>query len=133
MARFAVDVALRWSDMDAFGHVNNNQFMVLLEEARVSMMFTTAAEAGLTGFRDGVVVARHEVDYLLPVVVPAAIRVELWIERIGNASFTFAYELSADDKLALRAKSVMVPFDTETQRPRRITAEEREFLQQWTD
>ncbi|THV31572.1 acyl-CoA thioesterase [Glycomyces paridis] len=119
--------------MDAFGHVNNNQFMVLLEEARVSMMFTTAAEAGLTGFRDGVVVARHEVDYLLPVVVPAAIRVELWIERIGNASFTFAYELSADDKLALRAKSVMVPFDTETQRPRRITAEEREFLQQWTD
>ncbi|WP_030158287.1 thioesterase family protein [Glycomyces sp. NRRL B-16210] len=133
MARFSVEVALRWSDMDTFGHVNNNQFMVLLEEARVAMMFTTAAEAGLTGFREGVVVARHEVDYLLPVTVPAQTRVDLWIDRIGNASFDFAYELTADDKLALRARSVMVPFDTGTQRPRRLTAEERAFLQQWTD
>lgn len=133
MARFSVEVALRWSDMDSFGHVNNNQFMVLLEEARVAMMFTTAEEAGLTGFREGVVVARHEVDYLLPVTVPAETRVELWIDRIGNASFDFAYELVADDKLALRARSVMVPFNTETQRPRRLTDEERAFLRQWTD
>ena len=133
MARFKVDVALRWSDMDTFGHVNNNKFMVLLEEARVAMMFTAAEEAGLPGFRQGVVVARHEVDFLLPVVVPAETRVELWIERIGNSSFTFAYELIANDKLALRAKSVMVPFNVETQRPRRVTDAERAFLQQWTD
>ena len=133
MARYTVEVALRWSDMDAFGHVNNNQFMVLLEEARVAMMFTTAEEAGLTGFREGVVVARHEVDYLLPVTVPAEARVALWVERIGNASFTFAYELFADDNLSLRAKPVLVPFDTASQRPRRLTDEERAFLGQWTD
>lgn len=133
MARFKVDVALRWSDMDAFGHVNNNQFMVLLEEARVAMTFGVAADAGLVGFREGIVVARHEVDYLLPVVVPAETRVELWVDRIGNSSFTFAYELIANDKLALKAKSVMVPFNTETQRPRRITGPERAFLEQWTD
>jgi acyl-CoA thioester hydrolase len=133
VARFKVDVALRWSDMDAFGHVNNNQFMVLLEEARVAMTFGAAADSGLAGFREGIVVARHEVDYLLPVVVPAETRVELWVDRIGNSSFTFAYELIANDKLALKAKSVMVPFNTETQRPRRITDLERAFLEQWTD
>lgn len=133
MARFKVDVPLRWSDMDAFGHVNNNQFMVLLEEARVAMMFSAAAESGIPGFREGVVVARHEVDFLLPVTVPAETRVELWVERIGNSSFSFAYELTANDKLALRAKTVMVPFDIVSQRPRRITAEERTYLEQWTD
>jgi acyl-CoA thioester hydrolase len=133
MARFKVDVALRWSDMDAFGHVNNNKFMVLLEEARVAMMFSAAEEAGISGFREGVVVARHEVDFLLPVVVPAETRVEVWIDRIGNSSFTFAYELIANDKLALRAKSVMVPFDVAAQRPRRITETERAFLEQWTE
>ncbi|GAA2164496.1 MULTISPECIES: acyl-CoA thioesterase [Glycomyces] len=133
MARFKVDVPLRWSDMDAFGHVNNNQFMVLLEEARVAMMFSAAAESGIPGFREGVVVARHEVDFLLPVTVPAETRVELWVERIGNSSFSFAYELTANDKLALRAKTVMVPFDIVSQRPRRITAEERAYLEQWTD
>jgi acyl-CoA thioester hydrolase len=133
VARFSVEVPLRWSDMDAFGHVNNNQFMVLLEEARVAMMFSAAEEAGIPGFREGVVVARHEVDFLLPVVVPAETRVELWVDRIGNSSFSFAYELTANDKLALRAKTVMVPFDVVTQRPRRITDAERAYLEQWTD
>jgi acyl-CoA thioester hydrolase len=133
MARFTTDVALRWSDMDAFGHVNNNKFMVLLEEARVAMMFSAASEAGIPGFQEGIVVARHEVDFLLPVVVPAETRVELWVDRIGNSSFTFAYELTANDKLALRAKTVMVPFDVASQRPRRITETERAFLEQWTD
>ncbi|MDQ1536954.1 MAG: acyl-CoA thioester hydrolase, partial [Actinomycetota bacterium] len=28
---YAVDVPLRWSDMDAYGHVNNVQFLRLLE------------------------------------------------------------------------------------------------------
>ena len=131
MARFTTEVALRWSDMDVFGHVNNNKYLVLLEEARVAMMFTAAEAAGVPGFRQGVVVARHEVDFLLPVTVPADVRVELWVERAGNASFTFAYELFADDKLALRAKSVMVPFDTVEERPRRLTAPERAFLARW--
>ncbi|MEU6249890.1 thioesterase family protein [Glycomyces sp. NPDC047010] len=133
MARFKVDVALRWSDMDVFGHVNNNKFLVLLEEARVAMMFDAAGDAGISGFREGVVVARHEVDFLLPVVVPAETRVELWVERIGNSSFTFAYELIANDKLALKAKTVMVPFNTATQRPRRVTDVERAFLERWTE
>ncbi|RRS02264.1 acyl-CoA thioesterase [Glycomyces terrestris] len=119
--------------MDVFGHVNNNKFMVLLEEARVAMMFDTAEEAGLTGFREGVVVARHEVDFLLPVVVPAETSVEIWVERIGNSSFTFAYDLVANGKVALKARSVMVPFNTETQRPRRVTEAERAFLERWTD
>jgi acyl-CoA thioester hydrolase len=133
MARYSTDVALRWSDMDAFGHVNNNKYMVLLEEARVSLMFTEAEAAGVPGFRQGVVVARHEVDYLLPVTVPAEVRVELWVDRIGNASFTLAYELFANGKLALRAKSVLVPYDAVEGRPRRLSGPERAFLARWED
>jgi acyl-CoA thioester hydrolase len=33
----------------------------------------------------------------------------------------------------VRASTVIVPFDFEAQRPRRITAEEREFLQEYMD
>lgn len=132
MSRFTTEVALRWSDMDVFGHVNNNKYLVLLEEARVAMMFTAAEAADVPGFREGVVVARHEVDFLLPVTVPADVRVELWVEKLGNASFTFAYELFANDKLALRARSVMVPYDTAEARPRRLTGPERAFLSQWS-
>ncbi|MGL5850524.1 MAG: acyl-CoA thioesterase, partial [Phycicoccus sp.] len=34
-APYRVEVPLRWSDMDAYGHVNNVQFLRLLEDARV--------------------------------------------------------------------------------------------------
>lgn len=33
---------LRWSDMDAFGHVNNVVFLRYLEEARIDFMFRLA-------------------------------------------------------------------------------------------
>ena len=33
---YCVHVPLRWSDMDAYGHVNNVQFLRLLEDARVT-------------------------------------------------------------------------------------------------
>ncbi|GAA5012781.1 hypothetical protein GCM10025734_58630 [Kitasatospora paranensis] len=46
MARHIYDCPLRWSDMDAFGHVNNVVFLRYLEEARIDFMFTQAAEAG---------------------------------------------------------------------------------------
>jgi acyl-CoA thioester hydrolase len=38
-----------------------------------------------------------------------------------------------DDLVYVRASTVIVPFDFEAQRPRRLTSEEREFLREYTD
>ena len=48
MARYRCDYPMRWSDMDAYGHVNNARMLTLYEEARVAMMFVCARERGLT-------------------------------------------------------------------------------------
>nr|WP_051110604.1 thioesterase family protein [Longispora albida] len=116
--------------MDAYGHVNNARFLTLYEEARVAMMFI---DVPLPELKDGVVVARHEIDYLLPVGHDDAVRIETWIEEIRNSSFVVAYELFANDKLASRAKTVLVPFNLGTQRPRRVTEEERGWLSKWLE
>jgi acyl-CoA thioester hydrolase len=136
--RFRFDCALRWSDLDAYGHVNNARFLTLYEEARVAMMFVGARAQGLTSFEEGVVIARHEVDYLRPVDYdtssptavrpPPQVRIELWVEDIRAARFTIAYELFDGDGVASRARSVLVPFNLSTARPRRLTAQERAFL-----
>ena len=66
--RFVYHCALRWSDLDAYGHVNNARFLTLYEEARVALMFVARARGrASTSFEEGVVIARHEVDYLRPV------------------------------------------------------------------
>jgi acyl-CoA thioester hydrolase len=130
--RFVYGCPLRWSDMDAFGHVNNARFLTLYEEARVSLMFTRAREQGITSFEAGVVIWRHEIDYLRPVDYGADARIELWVEEIRPSRFTIGYELFDGPDLASRARSVLVPFDLERRAPRRLSDGERAFLQEWT-
>jgi acyl-CoA thioester hydrolase len=129
--RFLFTCPVRWSDMDTYGHVNNARFLTLYEEARVALMFQGAREAGVSSLEEGVVISRHEVDYLRPVDYADKVRIELWIEDMKAASFVVAYELFAADLLASRARSVCVPFDLARSRPRRLSAAERAFLEPW--
>ena len=133
MAKFTHDVALRWSDMDVFGHVNNARFLTLYEEARVALMFIEARKAGVVGFEEGVVVSRHEVDYLRPVDYTDPVRIELWVTDIRPSRFTIAYELFDGTAIASRARTVCVPFDLANGRPRRLSPAEREFLEPWQE
>lgn len=126
--RFVHDVPVRWSDLDAYGHVNNARLLTVYEEARVAMFFTGARAAGLTSFEAGVVIARHEVDYLRPVDYGDPVRVHMWVHELRAASFTVAYELFDAGVLAGRARSVCVPYDLAGGHPRRLTDAERAFL-----
>ncbi|NEA45488.1 thioesterase family protein [Streptomyces sp. SID10815] len=120
---------LRWADMDAYGHVNNVVFLRYLEEARIDFLFRPDKQ-----FKQGSVVARHEIDYKRQLVHRhAPVDVELWVTEVKAASFTLRYEVKDGDTVYVRASTVIVPFDFEAQRPRRITAEEREFLGEYQD
>ena len=133
MARFTYSCPVRWSDLDAYGHVNNARFLTLYEEARVALMFIEANKAGVTSFEQGVVVSRHEIDYMRPVDYTAPVRIELWIEEIRPSRFTVVYELFDGSNVASRARTVCVPFDLAGGRPRRLSAAEREFLTPWQE
>jgi acyl-CoA thioester hydrolase len=121
-------VALRWSDLDAYGHVNNARFLTIYEEARVAMFFVGARAHGLGSFEEGIVIARHEIDYLRPVNYSEPVRVEIWISELRAASFTVSYELFDAGVLASRAKSICVPYNLAEGHPRRLNQAERDFL-----
>lgn len=115
--------------MDAYGHVNNVVFLRYLEEARIDFLFRPEKD-----FKQGSVVARHEIDYKRQLVHRhTPVDIELWITEIRAASFTITYEVKDGDQIYVRASTVIVPFDFERQRPRRITDEEREFLEEYMD
>ncbi len=115
--------------MDAYGHVNNVVFLRYLEEARIDFLFRPEKD-----FKQGSVVARHEIDYKRQLVHRhSPVDIELWITQIRAASFTIAYEVKDGDQIYVTASTVIVPFDFEAQRPRRLTAEERDFLAEYRD
>ncbi|WP_406296318.1 acyl-CoA thioesterase [Embleya sp. NBC_00888] len=134
MARHIYQATLRWSDMDAYRHINNVQYLRYLEEARVDMMFTLGQREGAKTLSDGVVIARHEIDYKRPLVWRAEpVRVETWVTHIGAARFTLAYEIKDDEQVYATALSVLVPYSLDEQRPRRLTAEERAYLERFVE
>ncbi|EST21582.1 hypothetical protein N566_27375 [Streptomycetaceae bacterium MP113-05] len=132
--RHTFECTLRWSDMDAFGHVNNVVFLRYLEEARIDFMFRLARRADSGAFTGGSVVARHEVDYLRPLVHRhEPVTVETWVTKAGAASTTLTYEIKDAGTVYVRAKTVVVPYDLVKERPRRLTPEERSFLEEYFD
>ena len=129
MARFVARCAMRWSDMDAYGHVNNTAYLAYLEQARVSMFFDRYDSS----FSGGTVVAHHEITYLRPVVYhPEPLRLELWVEKIRAASFDVRYDVFDGEVLAAKAVTTLVTFDFSTDRPRRLTPSESAILRGYT-
>jgi acyl-CoA thioester hydrolase len=115
--------------MDAYGHVNNVVFLRYLEEARIDFLFRPEKD-----FKQGSVVARHEIDYRRQLVHRhTPVDIELWVTEIRAASFTITYEVKDPEQVYVTASTVIVPFDFQAQRPRRLTAEEREFLAEYQD
>jgi acyl-CoA thioester hydrolase len=130
---FIAEVRPRWSDMDAYGHVNHANTVTLLEEARVALLFTEAARQGADGMARGVVVARLVVDYHAPLVADGkTVRVAMTVREMRHAQFTLSYAVhngpSEEDPLAATAETLLVPYDTGAGRPRRLTEHERDFL-----
>ncbi len=137
-------VPLRWSDMDAYGHVNNVQFVRLLEEARVALFDVPVPGAEQSMLAAGVLVSRLEIEYLAPLVYRAEpIVVRMWVTRLSGAGFDLGYEVL--DRVSLgvagqgspavyaRAETGMVLYDLAEGRPRRMSAQERRRLDELMD
>jgi acyl-CoA thioester hydrolase len=134
----------RWSDLDAFGHVNNTVYLRYLQEARVDMLFVHAARGGAQELARGVVVRRHEISYREPIHYvrqggrPEPVRVETWVAAIRAASFDLGYEIvgvgpDGDRTVYAVAASMLVPYELADGRLRRIKPVERAVLEGYVD
>ena len=78
---FRWECPLRWSDMDAQGHMNNAVMVDYLQEARVVFLRSGPASALLD---EGIVVVRHQVEYRRPIHYDEdAVVVELGVSTLG--------------------------------------------------
>ncbi len=82
----SIPIHVRWHDLDAFNHVNNASFLVLLEEARLQWLRQVPGE--WFGEHAMPVMAAIDLKYLKPVTWPADIDVELGCVKLGTSSVT---------------------------------------------
>lgn len=138
-------IPLRWSDMDAYGHINNVQVLRILEEARIvafgapagTGVGTPEAPAGqvslFSGIADGVqaLVAEHRIRYTASLEYRGVpVLVDVWISAIKPASLTMDYLLvdPVTHEVCARAQTVLAFLDTETGRLVRTTPQQKKLL-----
>jgi len=117
---FSQVIDVRFSDLDAMGHVNNAVFVSYLEHARFK--WWAGMLQGREFLEDGFLIARVEMDYRKPILLNDEVQVDLRVSQIGNSSFALAYKVvrSTDKVVLAEAQTVQVTMDFMTQRPRPI-------------
>jgi acyl-CoA thioester hydrolase len=124
--------------MDQLGHVNNVTYVDYLQEGRVDMLRVHPPASGGEALAEGVVVVRHQVKYLHPLVFrPEPVSIEMWVTEVRAASFTMAYEIfdETDDgrHVYLQARSMLTPYIFDGEHPRRVMPEEKEILRRFLE
>jgi acyl-CoA thioester hydrolase len=149
VTRLHVPIPLRWSDFDAYAHVNNAEMLRLLEEARIQAFWrpdegsdggaVTAVLDARPGAETISLIARQEIEYLAPIpYMRAPIDIEMWIGRIGGASLEICYELFSPvgvtpRVLFTRAATTLVMVTAATGKPQRIGDELRALWQPYVE
>ncbi len=137
MTRYTSFCPMRWSDMDAYGHINNVPFLTYLEEARIEWLQDLIARAKAEDgpAAAGILVASTAIEYKKPLIHRIApVPISIWVTKVGGASFDLAYEVADDETTVYaRATSRMVTYDFASGYPRRLRPHEKEFLARYLE
>jgi acyl-CoA thioester hydrolase len=103
--------------------------LVYAQEARFEWGYQQFAEKKEDSVLIEMVVARGEVDYLVPITIGGTYyEVNLWVESLGNSSFVMAYQVEKDGVIFAKIKTVQVMIDLASRKSRPINMVERNFL-----
>lgn len=82
---FQTQFPIRWGDMDAFGHVNNVQFVQYLENIRVDWLQSLRYMAPRDG--EGVVVVNVFCNFYQQLLYPGDLVAKLYLTALSRRSF----------------------------------------------
>lgn len=96
----ALDIPVRWGDMDANGHVNNATYFTYFEQARIEWLETSGLQT--TRENQGPVVVQTSCTYVRPIPYPGTLRVNVYGGPAGRTSFPTYYEIHAAEAAGVK-------------------------------
>lgn len=124
-------IQIRFADVDLAGHVHNSVYLHWFELARMAFL-RDIIPPGHDWKAQGLILARNEVDYRMPVRLHDSIVAEAWCSALGSKSFDLSYRITRTDGdmpgTVAEGRSVMVCFDYNTQRTIAIPSAWREVM-----
>ena len=102
---------LRWSDVDQFGHVNNNVYFSLYDMCKTRYFIDVAGEDIFQ--RITIVVANINANFIAPIYYPDEIVIQTTMEKIGRKSFTLLQRAvnARTREVKCECRTIMVCYD----------------------
>lgn len=128
--RHFTTLTTRWSDNDAYGHLNNVVYYELFDSAVNAALI----DAGLLDVERSPavgLVAETGCRYFEPLAFPEAVEAGVRVDRIGRSSVRYAIAIFRQGaaEAAAQGHFVHVYVDRATRRPVAVPAEVRRFLE----
>jgi acyl-CoA thioester hydrolase len=118
-------IAIRYKDLDPYGHVNNAVYLEFFEEIRIAYWRSLADLAGIENFEAGdvpgarYVIAETTVRYKAPILLDDTLHGAASIPTVGNRSYAMDFELRTGEAFpegtpVAEGYAAQVFFDPET-------------------
>jgi len=114
--RHSVPIQIRFNDIDAIGHINNNIYFSFFDLGKT--YYFEDLRADTVSWTEGIiVVARIETDFLSPIYYKESIVVDTKILKIGTKSLTMLQQIRnvKTGEVKCRCKSIIVAYDAKLQ------------------
>jgi acyl-CoA thioester hydrolase len=127
---FHILIPVRYSDLDAQGHVNNAQFASYMEQARLSYIQHLGLWSGKSFTDLPLIVADVHIAYRSPIKLGQVVVAHVWASHIGNKSLKLEYRLEDQEtrRVFALAETVMVSYDYAGERSVPFSSTQREKI-----
>lgn len=115
--RFTAEVAVRFRDLDAMGHVNNAVYLTYVETA-LARYYETVLEERLSDVSTAMV--SLDMEFHRAITEGDRVTVAMCVHDIGETSLQMAYEIRVDAAVAATARTVQVVLDPDSNQPRPV-------------
>jgi acyl-CoA thioester hydrolase len=111
-----------FDELDPMKMLHNSRFAAHVERA-VTSWYLTSGKKWETNVADNPdqfhVVREIRIEYLNPVVGPGPMRVDIWVQHLGNTSCQYGFRCSSDDGKTdyARGERTIVKLDPATKKP----------------
>lgn len=129
-----IQLAVRWGDMDALGHINNVKFFTYDEQVRLQYFDAIAAVVPDFWKSSGIILAKLGCDFIGQLRYPATLDIGFRISRLGRSSFDTEVAMFEGERLVAVTRGTLVWFDYQQQKslpipePVRTLIRKREVL-----
>lgn len=127
---FKTPIAIRFADIDAFGHVNNAIYLTYFEIAR-SVYWKEIIEWDWASV--GIIIRKSAVDYLKPITLADEIYAYVKTSKIGNSSFELDYilirKVQDKEEICTTGQTLCVAYDYNANKSVPIPAYQRSKME----